>query len=195
MTALRRALLVSMVVAGVSWAAPALAAEGTAEKAFAPGQRVWMDLSAGGYTIQAGRDDRVVVRWDTQGDDASRVRVDLKVRGSEATIVAEGPKNHFKVVIELPARTDLTTRLTAGDLKIRGVTGSKDIHVWAGDIDIAVDRAEDYRNVHASVTAGDLSAPAFRVSKGGLFRSFTWQGPGKYDLDVRLTAGDLKLRD
>jgi hypothetical protein len=43
------------------------------------------------------------------------------------------------------------------------------------------------------VTAGDLNASAFDVKKGGLFRSFSWKGPGTYKLDVRLTAGDLRL--
>jgi hypothetical protein len=99
------------------------------------------------------------------------------------------------VVVELPARTDLTTRLSAGGLNIHGVAGSKNIRVWAGDITIDVGRAEDYRTVEARVTAGDLSASAFRVSKGGLFRSFSWRGPGTYELSVHLTAGDLKLRD
>lgn len=195
MIAVRRGVVVLVVVGGVAWATSAMATDGATEKTFAPGQRIWMDLSAGGYRIQAGRDDRIVVRWETRSGEADEVRVDLTVKGSEATLVTKGPKNHFNVVVELPARTDLTMRLTAGDVRIRGVAGSKDISVWAGDIDIDVGRAEDYRTVDASVTAGDLSAPAFHVSKGGLFRSFSWQGPGKYDLNVRLTAGDLKLRD
>jgi hypothetical protein len=191
----RRGVVVLMVVCGVAWATSAMAAEGATEKTFAPGQRVRMDLSAGGYKVQAGRDDRIVVRWDTQTGDADQVRVDLTVKGSEATLVTNGPRNHFNVVVELPAQTDITMRLSAGDLRIRGVAGSKDIRVWAGDVTVDVGRVEDYRTVDASVTAGDLSASAFHVSKGGLFRSFSWRGPGRYNLNVRLTAGDLKLRE
>jgi hypothetical protein len=196
MSALRRTgVALSLLLAGLAYAAPALAQEGQEERAFGAGRRVWMDLSAGGYRIQAGRDDRIVVRWQTDShSDAREVRVDIDARGSNATIVTRGPRNHFKVVIELPARTDLTVRLTAGDLRIREITGSKDISSWAGDIDIEVGRPEEYRSVEAAVTAGDLSAPAFRVSKGGLFRSFSWRGNGRYDLTVRLTAGDLRLR-
>ena len=59
---------------------------------------------------------------------------------------------------------------------------------------IEVGPREDYRSVQASVTAGDLSARPFDVTKGGLFRSFSWQGQGKYSLTARLTAGDLTLR-
>ena len=101
------------------WATSAMATDGATEKTFAPGQRIWMDLSAGGYRIQAGRDDRIVVRWETRSGEADEVRVDLTIKGSEATLVTKGPKNHFNVVVELPARTDLTMRLTAGDLKLR----------------------------------------------------------------------------
>lgn len=195
MTALRRLALVVVGVGAWLSAAPAFAASGTVEKVFAPGQKVWMDLRAGGYTIQAGRDDRIVVRWDVPSGDEHEVRVDVAVRGAEATVTSTGPSNNFRVNIELPARSDLTVRLTAGDLRIRGIQGSKDVHQWAGEIDIEVGRPEDYRSVEAGVTAGDLSARPFEVSKGGLFRSFRWHGPGKYDLKVSLTAGDLKLRN
>ncbi len=153
MMVVRRGVAALVVFGGVAWATSAMAAEGATEKTFAPGQRVRMELSAGSYTIRAGRDDRIVVRWNTQSGDADEVHVDFTVRGSGATLVASGPRNHFNVVVELPARTDLTTRLSAGDLNIHGVAGSKDIRVWAGDITIDVGRAEDYRTVKASVTA------------------------------------------
>jgi hypothetical protein len=110
MTAVRRGVVVLMVVGGVAWATSVMAAEGATERVFAPGQRVKLDLSAGGYTVQADRDDRIVVRWDTQSGDADEVKVDLTVKGSEATLVAKGPRNHFNVVVELPARTDLVMR-------------------------------------------------------------------------------------
>jgi hypothetical protein len=43
------------------------------------------------------------------------------------------------------------------------------------------------------VTAGDLDASAFDVKQNGLFRSFSWKGPGRYTLTVQLTAGNLRL--
>ena len=63
MMAVRRGVVVLMVVVGVAWATSAMAAEGATEKTFAPGQRVRMELSAGSYTIRAGRDDRIVLRY------------------------------------------------------------------------------------------------------------------------------------
>jgi hypothetical protein len=193
MVSLRRLGLV--VIVGVASLVPTLASagEGRQERAFAPDQRVWMDLIAGDYTIEAGRDDRIVVRWTDRSE--NHVQVDVDVRGADASIATRGSGDHnLRVVVELPQRTAMTVRLSAGDLTIRGIGGSKDIHSWAGDVDIEVGRPDDYRSVEASVTAGDLDAAAFDVSKGGLFRSFSWHGPGKDDLVVRLTAGDLRLR-
>jgi hypothetical protein len=105
-----------------------------------------------------------------------------------------GPRNGFEVVIEVPARTDLNVDLTAGDLRIEGITGNKDVGSWAGNIVIDVGRADEYARVDASVKAGDISAVPFNARKGGLFRSFTWKGPGQYTLKVNLTAGNLVLR-
>lgn len=172
----------------------AAAEQGTVEEAFAPGQRVRMDLSAGEYTIRAGRDDRIRVEWDTRDDGDRRVRVRVDTHGSEATIVTRGPKHRFRVIIELPSRTDFTTHLSAGELRIRGIAGSKDIRSLAGEIDIDGVRADDYGRVSAEVTAGELSARPFNVTKGGLFRSFSTDGPGRYSLRVRLMAGEIRLR-
>ncbi len=168
--------------------------QGAVEERFAPGQRVRMDLSAGEYTIRAGRDDRIRVEWDTRDDESRRARVDIVARGSEATIVTRGPKHRFRVTIELPARTDITTRLSAGELRIRGISGDKDIRSLAGEVDIDVVRADDYGPVSAQVTAGELSARPFGVAKGGLFRSFSMRGPGRFSLRVRLMAGEIRLR-
>jgi hypothetical protein len=172
----------------------AVAADGQLEKAFAPGQRVSMDLSAGDYTIRAGRDDRIFVRWESDDPDAGEIHVSIDFRGTEASIVTRGDTKLYSVTIELPAVTSITTRLSAGDLRIRDLTGHKDVRSWAGDITIDIGRPEDYKTVSASVTAGDITALPFDVSKGGLFRSFSWDGPGTYILKASLTAGDLTLR-
>jgi hypothetical protein len=94
----------------------------------------------------------------------------------------------------LPAHTDLDLRMTAGDLTIAGIEGNKDVRLRAGNLTIEVADAAQYGTVSASVTAGDLSASPFGVSKGGLFRSFTHAGRGRYDLKARLWAGDLRLK-
>ena len=63
-----------------------------------------------------------------------------------------------------------------------------------GTIVFDIGQPEQYRFVEASVRAGDLTAAPFKVSKGGLLRSFTWTGKGPYSLKVKLFAGDLTLR-
>lgn len=63
----------------------------------------------------------------------------------------------------------------------------------AGDLNIDVGRTSDYGKLEASVKAGDINARPFNVSKGGLFRSFSWQGRGRYTLHASLLAGDLTL--
>jgi hypothetical protein len=83
--------------------------------------------------------------------------------------------------------------MSAGDLTIEDIRGNKDVELRAGDLRIDVGRANDYKNVDASLWAGDLKASPFRVTKGGLFRSFDWSGPGAYRLHARLLAGDLYL--
>lgn len=188
-------LALALVGCWLTALAPASAQSDSVTKEFAPGGRVRMDLSAGAYEVVAGRDDRILIRWTAMTpEEMASVKVDVQIRGTEADITTAGPRNHFDVTIELPSRSDLDVRMTAGDLRIGILQGTKRVECWAGRVDIDVGRAEDYASVQAKVTAGDLVADPFSAKKGGLFRSFSWTGPGKYTIDVHLTAGDVRLR-
>jgi hypothetical protein len=163
-------------------------------RGFVSAGKVFMDLSAGAYEIEGTAGNEIRVRWQTRNpDDMDDVRAKLEVSGREATLRLDGPHNNFRAAIEVPERTDLVLRLSAGDLEVRRIEGSKDIDVWAGDITIEVGEAARYRRVSASVRAGEIDANPFKVNKGGLFRSFEFDGKGAYDLRVKLMAGDLKL--
>jgi hypothetical protein len=165
------------------------------ERAFSQNGRIRMDLSAGDYRISGSPDDRIRLEWSLR-DPAHlpRVKARADVRDREATITTDAPSNKgLKVVIQVPKQADLYVRLTAGDLRIDGIQGNKDVELYAGDVRIDVGRAEDYRVVDASVWAGDITAPPFQVNKGGLFRSFDWRGKGPYRLHAKLKAGDLHL--
>ncbi len=96
-----------------------------------------------------------------------RVRAD--VNDDAASIVTDGPGNHFRVLIELPQHTDLFLRMSAGDLSIEGVDGNKDVRLRAGDLRIDVGDGTSYSHVDVAVTAGDLSARPFGFSTGGLW--------------------------
>ena len=191
----RPVAVLAIAIAAVSLLAiPAAAQQASFERPFISGSLVRMDLSAGDYTLQAGRDDRILVRWETRSaDEADRVKIDMQRKGSAATLTTDGPRNGFKVAIELPARTDLHVDLSAGDLTIRGISGNKDVGSWAGDIDIDIGDGKEYATIDVAVKAGDIAAKPLNISKSGLFRSFRWKGPGRDTLRVRLTAGDLKL--
>jgi hypothetical protein len=165
------------------------------ERPFPSGGTVSLDLSAGAYIVRGTADEAIRVRWDTRSpSDASRVQAEVVTEGSTASIRTRGPKDGFRVEIDLPQRSDLHLSLSAGDLRIRGLEGNKTVSMWAGDVLIEVGPAEQYKQVEASVRVGDLTMPAFGLGNtGGLFRSRTWSGPGRYTIKATLTAGDLKL--
>jgi hypothetical protein len=165
------------------------------ERDFSQNGRIRMDLSAGEYHISGSADNRIRLEWSVR-DPAQlpRVKARADVRDREATITTDGPMNKgLNVAIQVPQQADLYVRLTAGDLRIEGIQGNKDVELHAGDVRIDVGRAEDYRNVDASVWAGEIRATPFQVHKEGLFRSFDWRGKGPYRLHAKLKAGDLRL--
>ena len=172
----------------------ALAQERTLERAFKPGGTVHLDLAAGEYQVVGTDQDVVRVRWHTKRPaDAEWVRVKLDVDGTTAHVETGNRKDGLRVTIEVPSRSNLDLTLSAGELQVRAVEGSKDVSVWAGEVDIQVGEPAKYRSIRASVQFGELMARPFDVEKGGLFRSFTSRGKGPYDLTARLFAGELTL--
>jgi hypothetical protein len=162
------------------------------ERPFAAGGKIRLDLSAGSYRIEGRQADTIVVRWTTKHA-GQKVEAKVEPRGKEAFISIDGPHDNFRVDIQVPAVSDLDLDLSAGELAIREITGSKDVSVWAGDISIEVGDSAKYRHVDASVRFGEIDARPFNVTKGGIFRSFKWDGQGGYNLRARLFAGELKL--
>ena len=191
-TCLALAALVAALHVGT--AAQTSAPPSEVERQFAKGGRILMDLSAGDYTIRGTAVDVIRLRWQTRdARDMDRVRAEVKVDGGRATVLTRGPKNNFTVTVDLPQRADIDINLSAGDLKVRGVEGSKSLSMWAGDVSMEVGDASLYQRVDATVRAGEIHAPPFGRSTGGIFRSLHWKGTGKYTIHARLTAGDLKL--
>jgi hypothetical protein len=76
---------------------------------------------------------------------------------------------------------------------VKGIEGDKRLDMWAGDVTIEVGDGQSYRQVDATVRAGEITATPFGRTTGGLFRSLHWNGGGKYTLHAKLAAGDLKL--
>jgi hypothetical protein len=165
------------------------------QQKFTSGGLVRMHLEAGQYEIRASDSDAIVVTCSSDDPEKlQRVRVELKASGGTAQLyVRDTPHNDFHVTIEVPRRSDLWIRLSAGDMKIEDIEGNKDVESNAGDMTIQVPHPELYGHSDAAVWAGDIMASAFAVNKSGLFRSFHQSGPGKYRLHVHLLAGDLKI--
>jgi len=185
-------LTVVLAISGGSWASSSAP---TAQQKFAAGGLVRMHLEAGDYTIQATDSDEIAVTCSSDDPEKlQKVRIDVNTSGTTAQVsVRDTPHNNFHVTIEVPRRSGLWVRLSAGDMKIEDIEGDKDIETNAGDLTIQVPHPELYGHSDASVWAGDISASAFAVNKSGLFRSFHQSGPGKYRLHVHLLAGDLRI--
>ena len=171
-------------------------AENWRQYAFPEHGSVRLQLSSGDYTVSAGSSDHIVVRWQAEDSafekDMRKIRVGTDISGNVASIRTEGPTKHARMIIEIPALSNLYLRMRAGDVRISGIEGNKDVHMTAGDLKIDV-VPSSYSSVHASVTIGDLRAGVLGVSKDGIGNSFNWNGPGNYSLHASLFAGDLTL--
>ncbi len=53
---------------------------------------------------------------------------------------------------------------------------------------------KDYAQIDASVLTGELDLSALGINKGGLFRSYKKDGPGKYRLYAHVGSGEIDLQ-
>ena len=162
---------------------------------FPSGGEVRMHIRSGDLRIVGTDDPQLKVKYEgSRADDIRDVKVSLRSSGNVGELrVSGGPRNDFQIEISVPRNTGLYLRMPAGDLHIENVVGDKDVELHAGDLNISVGDPKDYADVDCSVTAGDIEAGPFNVSKGGLFRHFHQTGAGKYHLHVHAAAGDLNL--
>lgn len=163
---------------------------------FNSGGKLRMYLRSGDFRIVGGADNKITVRVSGRNAyNASDMRVRLDGSNNDADLtISGGPKNDLEVTIEVPRKTGLFVRMSAGNLELHHVTGDKDAELRAGELLIDVGEASDYFRVDASVYSGGLEASPFGESHGGLFRSFHKEGNGKYHLHAHVGAGDLTLQ-
>jgi hypothetical protein len=168
----------------------------SAQQKFISGGTIRLHLEAGGYTVTPGDSENIVVTCVARTEEQlKRVKVEIKPTAASADVyVSETPHNNFQATIEVPRHSNLWARLSAGELEIESVEGDKNIEVRAGRIQIDIPHPEQYGHRDASVMTGSIESSAFDVSKGGLFRSFEQQGPGKYRLHARVMTGEIDLR-
>jgi hypothetical protein len=160
---------------------------------FAAGGEVRLNLSAGAIVIEPTDADEISIRWTTKNpDDMNKVQIKQQIISNEAEIEVDSPRG-FQATILLPRKSDLRIRMSAGDLEIGEFSGDKDVRLRAGDLKIKSGNKDVYALVDASVTSGGLDAPAFDVSKGGLWRSFKHKGSGIHALRAHVSAGQLTI--
>jgi len=195
---MKRGLIVMAIVAlgAITFGQPSTDGH-VIEQPFPEGGLVTMNLSSGDYAVRAGAGDRIRVRWRAESvaheRDMTKITVRTEVSHGIAMIRTQGPTSHARFTIEIPGRSDMHLRVRAGDVRIEGIEGNKDVRMTAGDLDIAV-APDSLRYVHASVSIGDLQAHALGIDKDGFKNSFDWFGGGAYTLDARMFAGDMRLR-
>jgi hypothetical protein len=165
---------------------------GSVSKEFLPGGDAEIRLESGSFDVMPSSDNRIHMRWDAAS--GKKAEITISVIGKSAEVKAEHTPHNFHGTIELPAATNVRLHLGAGDLDVGPIKGDKDIEVGAGNVTAQVGNSSDWANVEASVSAGNLEAPAFNSTESGLVRSLHWSGPGKYRLHATLGAGNLTLR-
>jgi hypothetical protein len=163
------------------------------EMAFVDNGKISIKLSAGEHRISRSEGDDIRISWRVEDDDIGDVETETSVNGSSAKIDIDGPRENFQTVIEVPGHSDLVVRMSAGELDIEHIEGSKDIKLRAGNLSIEVGNADKYAHVKGSLWAGDIDAGPFSQEKSGLFRSIEWEGEGDHKLRFKLYAGDVKL--
>lgn len=170
--------------------------EPAGQQKFISGGAVRLHLEAGQYTIRPTDAENIVVTCHHRSEERLKeVKVEIKIAASHANVyVTNTPNNNFSAVIDVPRRSNLWVRLTAGQLTVGDIAGDKDLEIRAGQMSVAIPRPKEYGSREASVTTGSIAASAFDISKGGLFRSFHQEGPGKYRLHAHVMAGEIDLR-
>ncbi len=162
---------------------------------FSSGGQIDLHIRSAKIQIVGSEENRIGVR--VGGDQGSK-STDMKARFERSSNSCElritgGPRNELAIIVQVPKNSNLFVRIFAGDVEVKGITGNKDIELYAGDLTIGVGDAADYAHVQASVTTGDIDAKPFGESHGGLFRSFEKSGNGKYKLMAHVGAGELTL--
>ena len=164
---------------------------------FPSGGQLHVQVRSGELVVKGIDENKVRVHFDgRKSDELKDVEVNLKVSGSKGELnISGGPRNDFRITVEVPKAVDLHLRMPFGDATVERLTGDKDIELHAGDLTVDIGDVNDYAHVEASVMSGDLDAKPFNVSKDGLFRSFEKSGSGKHRLHAHVGAGDLTLQD
>jgi hypothetical protein len=146
-----------------------------------------------------GTDQAVIHVSCTTGNEADAQSIRIRFKGNQddktLTITGDlGKESNVKIRIEVPRKTSLQVRMSAGEVKVEEIAGDKDISLYAGQITISSTRPWDYRNVDVSVSIGEVNAPVYGAQKGGFFRGITKEtANGEFSLHAHVMTGQIDL--
>jgi len=166
------------------------------ETEFAPGGRLQLEVQSGDVRISGSDSNKISIHYEGKnGNDIGNVEVHCKKLGRNAVLeISRGPRHEFQIWIEVPRETELHVRMPFGALEIARVRGSKDVEIHAGQLTMEIGDPKDYAQIEASVMTGALNSNVLGISKGGLFRSYKKDGPGKYKLYAHVGSGEIDLQ-
>jgi len=166
------------------------------ETAFTSGGHLSLEMRSGDVEVMGSENDAISIYYDGKEADAVQdVEITFTKTGNGGVLrLSGGPRNNFHIRIAVPRETDLRVRMPFGALEVKKVRGDKNVQLHAGDVTIEMGDPKEYAHIEASVTTGGLDAGPLEISKGGLFRSFKHDGPGKYRLYAHVGSGELDLR-
>jgi hypothetical protein len=162
----------------------------------ASGKTLSLKIRSAEVVIEGSDTTKFTIGFDGEkADHATEVKVTYKDKGDVVECgITDGPHNDFRILIGVPALTNLVVRMSAGVLQMSEVRGSKDVKMHAGDLDIDIGDADDYASIDASVTTGEIDVSALGAETGGFFRKFHRAGPGTFRLLAHMGAGQLTLQ-
>jgi hypothetical protein len=160
-----------------------------------------IDSRPAGLEIVGTDEETIHITCQSRNNDrnnASRIRLRFSPNATGGKLAIEGEHlrhgNGPQIRIEVPRRTSLSIRMSAGDIKVEQISGDKDVAVWAGQITIS-NHNWNYRSVEASVSIGQVNAPMYDANKGGFFRSVSKSTQdGEYRLRAHVTTGQIDLQ-
>ena len=158
-----------------------------------PGDHLSMHLRAGAIQIRGTDQAAIVVTCGFRNDDPATAKIRFRTDRDEL-IVHGGSDDNFHLSVEVPRKSGLFLRITAGELTVSGIAGDKDVEMNAGQMNLEVGDPAAYAHADASLWSGEIDAAAFGAERGGLFRSWSSDNPsGKYRLHAHLVAGQIRL--
>ncbi|HEY0564269.1 MAG TPA: hypothetical protein VGC88_01725 [Terriglobales bacterium] len=169
--------------------------EHRAEAKFQSGGRVKLDLGVGDFKVVPGSSDRVVVTW--RGRTAGRCSASATASGTMATVSTTCPKsgnNDVTFTVEVPPQSDISGHASVGDLTVGPFDGNVDLGLGVGDFKVRVSNADDYAEVDASTSIGDVNGGPFEAKQHGfLGKTIHWTGNGRHRLKLHVGTGDLNI--